>query len=736
MLTLQKSNSAQILAVPLSDRPVEDLLTKEWLLTNNRGGYSSSTVVGCNTRRYHGLLIGTLSPMANRIMALANCLETVIIEGNVFNLSTFEFDGKFAPEGFRYLKQFRRDIGVHFDYRLGGLEQRPGRLPKRGRMCFGRPTGKSCRGMPLELTKSVYLLRDTDTVAVVYDFPNIQDFASQGNPGADSVESTVEFVLRPFIGLRDFHSLQKSYAPLVSTPVDGGLLVRHDVPHSCELYLGCPSMDFRTDQQWWFHFVYRHDKKRGQDFAEDLWSPGFFKCRLDSAARIVLWAGLNAPSFEKHHEGRAAAAQAPLQEWMDADIDAVRKDLYSYQQSLRHSAASVKLAMPEAVPDARYEALCSAAGQFVAARRVNGKTRTTILAGFPWFCDWGRDAFVSLPGLLLLTGRFEEAKSVLITFAQAADAGMIPSRFDDYSNTAHFNSIDASLWFINAGFQYLNTTGDSETFTKELLPAIRWIVDSYQKGTRFGIHADSDGLITGGSDETQLTWMDAKYGGVAFTSRYGKAVEVNALWYNSLCQLAQFYGGRDTDAAGQYAALADQVGASFCSLFWNEELGRLNDCILPDGSPDSSLRPNQIFAVSLAFSPLSGKQQKAVVNAVKKKLLTPYGLRTLNVEDSRYKGQYAGHQGQRDEAYHQGTVWPYLMGAFVEAYLKVNGAGRKSKKKAAEFIQPLMRHLTDDGCIGQVSEIFDGDAPHTPRGCFAQAWSVAELIRAHRLVNS
>ena len=230
--------------------------------------------------------------------------------------------------------------------------------------------------------------------------------------------------------------------------------------------------------------------------------------------------------------------------------------------------------------------------------------------------------------------------------------------------------------------------------------------------------------------------MDAKYGGVAFTSRYGKAVEVNALWYNSLCHLAQFYEGRDPDAAGQYAAMADSVRVSFCSLFWNDELGWLNDCILPDGSADSSLRPNQIFAVSLAFSPLSSRRRKAVVNVVEKKLLTPYGLRTLNVEDSRYEGRYTGHQGQRDEAYHQGTVWPYLMGPFVEAYLKVNGFSKKSKKKAAEFIQPLMKHLTGDGCIGQVSEIFDGDAPHTPRGCFAQAWSVAELIRAYLLIYS
>ncbi len=237
--------------------------------------------------------------------------------------------------------------------------------------------------------------------------------------------------------------------------------------------------------------------------------------------------------------------------------------------------------------------------------------------------------------------------------------------------------------------------------------------------------------------------MDAKYDGVAFTPRNGKAVEINALWYNGLCCLAQFYAGRDIESAKHYKSMADKVAAGFCELFWrapalresNEKYGYLNDSILPDGSADASIRPNQIFAVSLPFSPLSLQQQKSVVNVVRKELLTPYGLRTLNAQNSRYKGTYTGTQQQRDEAYHQGTVWPYLIGPFVEAYLKVNEFSRRSKKKAAEFIRPLLQHLTEDGCLGSVSEIFDGDTPHKPRGCIAQAWSVAELIRAYRLIN-
>ncbi|UCC23049.1 MAG: glycogen debranching enzyme family protein [Planctomycetota bacterium] len=713
MLTLQKANGVEIVSMPLDGMSLESLLAKEWLLTNQRGSYASSTIVGCNTRRYHGLLIGSLNPPANRIMTLAKCLEMVVLDGpapsgrsqkanqrRVFNLSTFEFDGKFAPDNSGCMKRFRQDIGVHFDFQLDGLE----------------------------LTKSLYLLRETDTVALVYDFTKVK------NPA--------QFILRPFVALRGFHTLQKSYAPLHSRwierngrkPADdnaarSGLLIRHDVPGSCELFLSCPDMNFEPDKQWWFNFVYRNDKERGQDFNEDLWTPGFFKGRVEEPHRIVFWANFS----NKCRPEQLGAA----------DIKQVREGLQNHH--------SIVVATARAT-DKRLKTLYLAADQFVTRRNTNSSAlqnnsyqtgqdsqcefRTTVLAGFPWFADWGRDAFVALPGLLLLTGRLDEAKSVLTTFAAAVDEGMIPNRFDDYSDTAYFNSIDASLWFINAAFQYLNTSGDLETFTEQLLPTIRWIIDSYYNGTRFDIRADDDELIIAGDESTQLTWMDAKYDGVAVTARCGKAVEVNALWYNSLCLLAQFYATRSIDNAKHYASIADRVKESFCRLFWNQRCGYLNDCVLPDGSADSSLRPNQIFAVSLPFTPLSPRQAKAVVDTVQQNLLTPYGLRTLAPSDSRYKGTYTGPQHQRDEAYHQGTVWAYLMGPFVEAYLRVNNFSRKSKKRAAQFIEPLLQHLTDEGCVGQISEIFDGDAPHQPRGCIAQAWSVAELIRAHQLINS
>jgi predicted glycogen debranching enzyme len=687
VLTIQKANSTAAFHLSTSDVSIEHLLKKEWLLTNGRGSYSSSTIVGCNTSGYHGLLTGSLDPPLNRIMALSCCLEMIISEGKAVNLSTFEFSNKFAPAGFSYQKAFRQDTGIHFDYKL----------------------------KKLELSKSVYLLRDTDTIALVYDFSNVRE--------------SVEFVVRPFVGLRDFHTLQRSYAPLCLRQLGKGLLIRHDSPNSCRLFLSCPAARFIKDKQWWFNFIYRVNKERGQNHTEDLWTPGFFKCRIDSPSKIVLWANLHSPKERFEHE-----------KLVKTNIDSVCKDLQKHHKEIKYQSKSSKLNFSSTENRDKNlelpEQLRIAADQFIVRRRINKSYSTTILAGYPWFADWGRDAFISLPGLLLCTGRYEQAYSVLTTFAAKADEGMIPSRFDDATNTACFNSIDASLWFVIAAFQYLQESDNSKGFVKELLPTINDIMDSYYKGARFDIHADTDGLITGGSEQTQLTWMDAKYDDIAFTARYGKAVEVNALWYNCLSLLADFYKGQKSEKAEQYKTLANQVKKSFSELFWNGTKEYLNDCILPDGSVDDSLRPNQIFAVSLEYSPLSPEQQKSVVDAVQSKLLTPYGLRTLDPSSDQYKPKYTGPQRERDQAYHQGTVWPYLIGPFIEAYLKVNQFSRESKKQASEFMQPLLRHFNEDACLGSVSEIFDADPPHEPKGCFAQAWSVGELIRVFQLINS
>jgi predicted glycogen debranching enzyme len=541
---------------------------------------------------------------------------------------------------------------------------------------------------------------DDDIAVLVYDFTR--------------VKRRSRFIIRPFVGLRDFHSLQKSYAPLDSICLLKSLLVRHDVPGSCQLIINSEKMEFTEDKQWWFDFAYRQDKLRGQHYTEDLWTPGFFECLINSPTRIVLQAGLYGPGKINLEPLRSIC-----------DIKDVRENLIKKQNNVLSAVRN---------RDKNIKILSLAADQFIVKKQTNHAPRTTILAGFPWFADWGRDAFISMPGLLLATGRQDDAKSLLVTFAQAADEGVIPNRFDDYSGTAYFNSVDASLWFIHAAFQYLDHRGDSESFTRDMLPIIRWIVDSYQKGTRFDIHADEDGLITAGNKDMQLTWMDAKSDGVVFTPRHGKAVEINALWFNALSRLVFFYIDRDGKTAQYYQQIADKVRSSFYKSFWNESLGYLNDCILPDGSIDSTLRPNQIFAVSLPYSALMKHQQGMIVKVIEEKLLTPYGLRTLDTENERYKGKYIGLQTERNEAYHQGTVWPYLIGPFIESYLKVNEFSRQSRKNATAFITPLLNYLTDGSCPGNVPEIFDGDEPFESRGCMAQAWNIAELIRAYQLI--
>ena len=673
----QKAFNCEINSIPLEGEDIDCLLDKEWLLTNKRGGFACSTITGCNTRRYHGLLTGSMRPPVKRIGALSSCLETIRIDGKEINLTGFEFNGLLSPAGI-LPAEFRQDTGVHFEYRLNGVE----------------------------LTKSIYLAAETDTAAIVYNFTRLA--------------GPIEFEVRAFAALRDFHHLQKSGTEFEFENINNRQYIRSDTSQGGELVLSCPSMRFIEEQQWWYNILYRADRQRSQDYLEDLWTPGVYRCSLNSPRQIVLWATLREHSQEEPQQ---------LYYFGDDDIETVREDLYRRQNELK-SKPRIKLM------DDVFETLCIAADKFVVRRFNEGREGWTIIAGYPWFGDWGRDALISLPGLLLSTGRFDMAKSVLTTFAQAADGGMIPNFFDECDGRACFNSIDSSLWFVRAAFQYLRASGDEAGFSEKFLPVIRRIIDCYRQGTRFGIHQDEDGLITGGDSATQLTWMDAKFDDVAFTPRYGKAVEVNALWYNCLCELGDYYSRQNNEISRKYELEAEKCRASFVRLFFNEITGYLNDCILPDGQIDATLRPNQIFAVSLAYSPLDDYQQRCVVDVVRERLLTAYGLRSLDVYDSRYKGKYEGTWRQRDAAYHQGTVWAYLIGPFVEAYLKVNQFSDESREEAKRFILPLVEHIYADGCIGQISEIFDGDMPHKARGCFAQAWSVAELIRAYLLIKS
>lgn len=664
-----ESHSQPLLAVNLNNLPLEELLNREWLLTNSRGGFAFSTLASCNCRRYHGLLVGTPNPPAARFLALANCLEKITLEEDALEFSCFEFDRTVHPRGYEYLTAFSRDIGVHFEYELGITK----------------------------CTKSVYLHPTEDIVAIEYAFTHLA--------------RPFTFSLLPLVAMRDFHSLQNASVPLqASFDNPGDTRILNPSIDGLVLHLLADSMTLQPNPHWWYRFYYRIEDHRGQDCFEDLWTPGWYSCRIEQPCSVVLWAALTPPAFS----------------FEPPDFRQMLEELSNRQE---------QICRPASPRDPIQKALFISAAQFLVERTISGQTGPTILAGYPWFLDWGRDTFIALPGLCLSTGRADLAAGVLKTFAEAVSEGMIPNRFDDYGGPAHYNSIDASLWFVEAAYKWLHHTKDDSFFDKTLLPAIHQILEGYRQGTRFGIHADFDGLITGGNPQTQLTWMDAKCGEVVFTPRYGKAVEINALWYDLLCQTSKYFEGKNHSKFEFYNALAEQVKGSFNRLFWNEQTGCLNDCILPDSTPDPSIRPNQILAVSLPHSPLSPIRQKRVVQVVQQELLTPYGLRTLSPRDRRYIGRYEGDLFHRDAAYHQGTVWAWLIGPFLEAFLKVNNHTPQARKQAAAMLSPLIHHFANHACLGSISEIFDGDPPHYPRGCSAQAWSVAEVLRIWMLLQ-
>lgn len=658
----QRDTSTPASRIAIDGDNPEPLLSREWLISNDIGAYASSTVVGCSTRRYHGMLVAATNPPVGRIVTLANVMERFESDTEHYELSTNEFEGTFSPNGVGRLREFRQDAAVTMVWDVAG--------------------GTLTRELILHDTANIVALRYTlrGTSGSLYAFP--------------------------FAALRDFHHLRTMEEPgdMTFQHTDYGVAVSDPRnPEMASLYLAGGSV-FRVQPDWWKRFRYRADLRRGQDGHEDLYTPGCFHVQMKDGDVWQLTAG--------------------IEENPELKFDAVTR---------RRAERLTKLADAMETDDEPTRRLAAATDAYVVKRTfadAHTPPSETILAGYHWFADWGRDAFISLPGLLLETGRYEQARNVLRTFASAIHGGMVPNRFDDYAPTAHYNSIDASLWFALAAERYMQATDDGEFWNNTLASALHAIVSAYHDGTQFGIHADEDGLIAGGSPETQLTWMDAKLGDQAVTPRHGKCVEVNALWHSLLRTLAQ--RSTDSDLAETCGRRAGLVAESFRSKFWHDEMKCLHDSIT-DGTPDGSLRPNQIIAVSVPFSPLTDPQQRSVVDAVAEHLLTPMGLRTLSSQDPRYRGRYGSSWESRDRAYHQGTVWAWLIGPFIEAYLKVREGDRTALRQAEGWLKAFDQHLDRAG-IGHVSEIFDGDSPHEPRGCIAQAWSVAEVLRAKRLV--
>ncbi len=667
------------------------LLNQEWLITAGNGSYAMGTVPGCNTRRYHGLLVAATHPPVGRIVALNQIAETLhFADQSKLELATHQFrcdQNKIThvPQGYTLQTTFEKGLSTTWHY------QHPN----------------------ITLSKTLSLHWKTHTAQIRYQVTAKQD-------------ATLN--LSPMLSLRDFHDLlnHQHAGPWHTTAYEDHLTFsRKGQTIACQSTHG----QFIQKPDWWYHVYYQIDDQRGQTCQEDLYVPGYYQIQLQA----------NTPQTIDLTVTLGDKPASPL-----PNPEQTRK------QHLKPIIAHLQKHLPQSsahdIPSPL--ALAIAADDFVVDRTIQGQAGSTILAGYPWFADWGRDTFIALPGLLLCTGRFDQAKATLKTFADAIKYGLIPNRFDDYDDTdAHYNTVDASLWFINAAVQYYQTTQDQKSWDTWLSQACKTIINTYIQGTQTptennsasgSIQMAGDGLISAGSPQTQLTWMDAACGGQVFTPRHGKAVEINALWYNALASMQNILKTSDTTTAKHYEKLMKRIKRAFPKLFWDEDQNRLYDYVYTNDEnqiiTDTSFRPNQIFACSLAYSPMPLTKQRSIIDAVRKHLLTPFGLRTLSPSDQHYQPTYTGDQMARDKAYHQGTVWPWLIGPFAEAILRVGKFSDQAKDDALCVISPLLSDFNRRS-LGQLHEIYQAQPPHKPVGCIAQAWSISEVLRVLTLIG-
>ncbi|HVY83413.1 MAG TPA: amylo-alpha-1,6-glucosidase [Steroidobacteraceae bacterium] len=647
-------------------------LGREWLVTNGLGGFASGTVALANTRRYHGLLIAALRPPLDRVLMVAKLDASVRYRGRRFDLATNEFaDHTLAPRGFESLTEFRlEDATPVWTFTLADavLEQR------------------------------IWMANGRNTTYVAFSLL--------------AACEPMELELLPLCTYRDYHSHTHG----------GWQLGTEDAVRACRVIafdsarpygLSVDRGEFVSARDWYWRFHHRAEAERGLDAEEDLFRPGVFRTRLAAGETVTFIATAES---EEPASGRGALAQERKRQ----------------QARLR--------SVPNETPD-WIRRLTLAADQFIVQRWRDGRPDgMTVIAGYPWFGDWGRDTMIALPGLTLTTGRADDAASILRTFAAHVSEGMLPNRFPDRGETPEYNTVDATLWYFHAIDAYLEAT-DDRGLLRDLYPVLRDIVQWHVRGTRYGIHVDeADGLLYSGEPGVQLTWMDAKIGDWVVTPRTGKCVEINSLWHFALTRMASWASllGEKQDAA-EYAMRAGHVSSSFADAFWYADGSYLFDVIdtptdpAQDNTPrnsrgqpaDASLRPNQIFAVSLGTDLLDASRSRAVVSTCAQHLLTPVGLRSLAPGDRRYAARYLGGPGERDAVYHQGTVWSWLLGAFALAHYRAYG----DAAHALALLKGIAGHL-NEACVGTVSEIFDGDAPHVPRGCVAQAWGVSETLRA------
>ncbi|MDJ0703782.1 MAG: amylo-alpha-1,6-glucosidase [Leptolyngbyaceae cyanobacterium MO_188.B28] len=678
---------------------------REWLVANGAGGYACGTIPGLLSRHYHGLLVAALKPPLGRTLLLTKIDETVHYSSQIFELHTNRWrDGVVSPEGYRNIERFHLEGAI--------------------------PVWTFACGDAL-LEKRIWMQTGANTTYVRYTLRRASE--------------PLNLSLKALVNYRDHHHSTRSKDwRMQIQPTEHGVQVIA-FANAVPFFLLTDQGEVSIENTWYVDYDLAIERYRGIDATDDHLHAATFQSRLEPGESLTIIASTEAnPKLDGKAalKARRAYEQRLVGQWYAADyLPTQNTPAWLEQLVLAADQFIVDRSLPQGEPSpSTFQQECDERSIVAPTREVEENqtlSGKTVIAGYPWFGDWGRDTMISLPGLAIATGRPEIARPILRTFARYLDQGMLPNVFPEAGESPHYNTVDAILWYFEAIRAYHTVTVD-DALLQELFPALAEVISWHQQGTRYNIHLDSrDGLIYAGESGVQLTWMDAKIGDWVVTPRIGKPVEINALWYNALIimvNFAQHLGKSHTE----YEELARKAAEGF-QQFWNPDLGYCYDVLDGPGGDDASLRPNQIFAVSLPTGrPITGgvittaqlppllspEQQKAVVDICAKSLLTSYGLRSLAPDHPQYQGQYGGSPLQRDGAYHQGTVWGWLLGPFVQAHLKVY----RNPAIARSFLEPAANQL-QAGCIGSLSEIFDGDVPITPRGAFAQAWTVAEVLR-------
>lgn len=653
----------------------------EWSLTNGIGGYAGSSLIGAHSRTHQGYLIASLHAPTSRYLAFSKINETLqlttasgVTESYSLETSQHQKEGKtIFQNGQQYLADFSYDGSVHYHYDVNGIS----------------------------LHKHITLKQGENVCAVAYEIEGALQDAT--------------LYLTPLFNFREHSTLSKKSDLSFDMHILGQALTL--IP------------DANPDINICFQISEGTFEKNPLPFDENMQLQ--IEVDLETEGLDCHYCPVQIPIFipaGSHKKISILCSVVPSGTILSAVTEesafSLLKERESYTNTLLHTAG---------YQDSFAKGLSLAADHFLCHRASTGLK--TILAGLPWFTDWGRDTMIAFTGVTLATHRFEDAKEILLTFAKYIKNGIVPNMFPDNNTPPLYNTADASLWYFYAVWKYLEYVDTPEAYDfieKEIYPHLKEIIHAYKNGTDFCIHMDEDGLMHAGSGLDQITWMDVRVGEWVVTPRHGKPVEINALWYNALKIMEQLaLRFHDTSLAAEYESLAAHTKTSFCSRFWNEKQGCLYDVIGDDQTLDDSLRPNQIYAVSLPFTMLSSPQEKSIVEVVKRELYVGCGLRSLSTTHPDYHGIYCGSLPKRDAAYHQGTAWGFLLGGFITAYTKVYEHSPACILQAKELLTPVMEHFTNSGCIGSISEIFDGNEPHQPRGCYAQAWSVGEVLRSY-----